>query len=49
MRHVPEEKDQVRWQDAVLLALFELQDGMHLYTGGEEAKPSQRVCSNTCQ
>ena len=44
-----EEEDQVRWQNALLLALHQLQDRMHLHPGREEAKPSQRVCLHTCK
>ena len=47
MRYVPEEEDQVRRQDALVYALPELQDRMHLYAGGEEATASQRVGRGT--
>jgi len=41
---VSQEEDQVRWQDAKVLALYKLQDRVYLHTGGEEAKPAKRVC-----
>jgi hypothetical protein len=40
---VPEEEDQVRRQDALVHALPELQDGMHLHTGREEEATTERV------
>jgi hypothetical protein len=40
---VPEEEDQVRRQDAVMHTLPELQDRMHLYTGGEEETAAEGV------
>lgn len=33
LRYVPEEKDQMRWEDAQVLALYQLQDGLRFYTG----------------
>jgi hypothetical protein len=44
MRHVPEEEDQVRRQDALVYTLPELQDRVHLHTSREEAAAAQRVC-----
>ena len=38
------EEDQVRWKAASLLTLHQLQDGMYLHRGGEEAESSKRVC-----
>lgn len=32
LRHVPEEEDQMRREDAQMLALHQLQDGMRFYT-----------------
>ena len=43
MRHVPEEEDQVRRQDALVHTLPELQDGMYLYTGREEETTTKGV------
>lgn len=43
VRHVPKEEDQVRWEDASLHALPQLQDGVRLYSSREEAKSAQRV------
>lgn len=43
LRHVPEEEDQVRRQDAQVFALHQLQDGLCLYTGRKEAESPQRV------
>jgi hypothetical protein len=43
VRYVPEEEDQVRWQDAVVHTLPELQDRMYLHPGGEEATAAQGV------
>lgn len=43
MRHVQEEEDQVRWKDAQMFALRELQDRMHIYPGREEETTSERV------
>jgi hypothetical protein len=43
VRYVPEEENKVRWQDAGLLTLPELQDGMYLHPGREEEKSSKRV------
>lgn len=45
MRHVSQEEDQVRWQDARLHPLPQLQDRVHLHTGREETPTSQRVRS----
>ena len=47
LRHVPEEEDQVRRQDAVVHTLPELQDGMHLHSGREEEATAQGVCLMT--
>lgn len=44
MRHVPQEEDQVRRQDARLHPLHQLQDRVHLHTGREEAPAAQGVC-----
>jgi hypothetical protein len=43
MRYVPEEEDQVRWQDAFVYTLPELQDGVYLHTGREEEAAAERV------
>lgn len=43
LRYVPEEEDQMRWENPVLLALHQLQYGMYLYSCGEETEPSQGV------
>ena len=43
MRHVPEEKDKVRWQAACMHPLHQLQDRMHIYAGREEEAASQGV------
>jgi len=43
MRHVQKEKDQVRWQDAGVHSLPELQDRMHLHSSRKEAQSSKRV------
>jgi hypothetical protein len=42
---VPEEEDQVRWQDAVMHTLPELQDGMHIHAGREEEAAAEGVGS----
>lgn len=44
MRYVSEKEDKMRWEDARVLTLYQLQDGMHIHAGGEETKSSQRVC-----
>lgn len=33
LRHVPEEEDQMRREDAQVFALYQLQDGLRFYTG----------------
>lgn len=33
LRHVPEEEDQMRWEDAQVFALYQLQDGLRFHTG----------------
>ena len=43
MRYVQEEEDKMRWQDAQVRSLHELQNRMYIYSSGEEAQPSQRV------
>jgi hypothetical protein len=43
LRYVQEEEDQVRWEDALVHALYQLQNRMHLYAGGEEEESPQRV------
>jgi hypothetical protein len=43
MRHVSQEEDKMRREDAGLHPLPELQDGMYIYTGGEEEKSTKRV------
>jgi hypothetical protein len=43
LRHVSQKEDQMRWQDAKVLALPQLQNGMHLYPGREEAESAQGV------
>jgi hypothetical protein len=40
---VPEEEDQVRWQDALVYTLPKLQDRVHIYTSREEATAAKRV------
>jgi hypothetical protein len=45
VRYVQEEEDQVRWQDALVYALYQLQDGMRVHAGGEEEESPQRVSS----
>lgn len=40
---MPEEEDQVRRQDAQMLPLYQLQDRMHLHSGGEEAESAKGV------
>jgi len=47
LRHVPQEEDQVRRQDAFLHALHQLQNRMCLYASREEADASERVCHNS--
>lgn len=44
---MPEEKDQVRWKDAPMHPLHQLQDRMHLHPRGEEEAASERV-RHTC-
>ena len=40
----------MRWEDADLHALYQLQNRMHLYTGGEEEESPERVGkSQTCR
>lgn len=46
LRHVPEEEDQMRWQDASLYALHQLQDRVQLHARREEACSSKRVSRN---
>ena len=43
LRYVPEEKDKMRWEDASVLALSQLQDRMYIYAGGEEEESPERV------
>ena len=43
LRYVPEEENQMRWENAVMLALSQLQHGMHLHPCGKEAEPSEGV------
>jgi hypothetical protein len=45
MRYVSEEEDKVRWQDAGMYALLELQDGVCIYSGRKETKSSKGVRS----
>jgi hypothetical protein len=45
LRHVPEEEDQMRRQDALVHTLPELQDGMYLHTGREEKAATKGVCT----
>lgn len=40
---MPEKEDQVRWKTAGLHTLHQLQDGLRLHSGREEAEPTQRV------
>jgi hypothetical protein len=42
---VSEEEDQVRWENAGVYALLELQDGVRIYSGRKEAKSSEGVSS----
>jgi hypothetical protein len=42
VRYVQEEENQMRWEDAVH-ALYQLQNRMHLHTGGEEEESPERV------
>lgn len=44
LRHVPEEEDQVRRQDAQVFALYQLQDRLRLHTSGKETESAKRVC-----
>ena len=43
LRYVPEEKDQMRRENTVMLALSQLQYRVHLYTSREEAESSEGV------
>jgi hypothetical protein len=43
LRHVSQKEDQMRWQDAKVLALHQLQNRMHIYPGGEEAESAKGV------
>jgi ribosomal protein L29 len=43
MRHVSQEEDQVRRENAQVLTLHQLQDRVCFHTGGEETKSAQRV------
>jgi len=43
LRYVPEKENQVRWEAPSMLTLPELQNGMHLHSGGKEAQPAERV------
>lgn len=43
MRHVSQEENQMRRQDAQVLPLHKLQDRVYLHASGEEAESSQRV------
>lgn len=40
---MPQEENQVRWQDARLHALYKLQDRVYLHAGREEAPAAKRV------
>ena len=44
VRHVPKKEDKVRWEDATMHALYQLQDRLCIYAGGEEKESSKRVC-----
>lgn len=51
LRHVPEEEDQVRRQDAQVFALYQLQNRLCIHTSGKEAESAKRVRpgrSTTC-
>lgn len=37
----------MRWAHAKVLTLYQLQNGMCIYTSGEETKSSKGVCANT--
>lgn len=45
LRHVPEEEDQVRRQDAQVFALYQLQDRLRIHTSGKETESTKRVCA----
>lgn len=38
-----EKEDQVRWKDASVYPLYQLQDGVCVHAGGEEEKSTERV------
>jgi hypothetical protein len=40
---VSQEKDQMRWQDAQVFTLHQLQDRMYLHTGRKEEESSEGV------
>ena len=42
---MPEKENKVRWEDASMFALHQLQDRMYFHTSGKEAQSSKRVCS----
>lgn len=46
VRHVSQEEDQMRWQNARMHTLPELQDGMHFHAGREEAAATEGVGSS---
>lgn len=41
---MPQEEDQVRWENAQVLTLHQLQDGLCLYASGKETESAKRVC-----
>lgn len=43
---MPQEEDQVRWENAQVFALYQLQDRLCLHTSGKETESSKRVCSS---
>lgn len=47
MRYVPEEEDQMRWQDALMHPLPKLQDRVCLHTSREETEPAEGVSADT--
>lgn len=44
LRYVSQEEDQVRWENAQVLALHQLQDRLHFHPRREKAQPAQGVC-----
>lgn len=46
MRYVPQEEDQVRWQDARMYTLPELQNRMHIHASREEEAAAEGVSTH---